>query len=181
MCTKLTDLTEWGLRQKTLIFLSSVLIWILKNCLIRKIFKKQDNPLGNYMYFSFSFHHQMLLRAWSLQMGKWSPLDVTSGGTSPGLMSGGGWKLGLQIWCPERGCPTMWPIPWCIWCYLPASIGQTDICENSTFHKLCLPAVIISVVILTDTSILLTSNRFALSVTHGCVVLSLPPETLSIL
>ena len=93
----------------------------------------------------------------------------------------GGWKVGLQIWCPERGCPTMWPIPWCIWCYLPASIGQTDICENSTFHKLCLPAVIISVVILTDTSILLTSNRFALSVTHGCVVLSLPPETLSIL
>ena len=53
-----------------------------------------------------------------------SPPDVTSRWVGP------------QVWCPG-GTPTMWPIPWCMWCYLPPP-QQTDACENITFSQLCL-------------------------------------------
>ena len=63
------------------------------------------------------------------------------------------WSLagGSQVWCPWGvgyptwpfwGYPTMWPIPWCIWCYHPSpSCGQTDVCENITFPQLRVWAV----------------------------------------
>ena len=46
-------------------------------------------------------------------------------------------------WSPDlmpRSYPTIWPIPWCIWCYLSPR-GQTDACENITFPQLHLRAV----------------------------------------
>ena len=52
--------------------------------------------------------------------GSGLPPDVSSGG-SPGLMSSGGVPhLSLSGWVP-----TMWPIPWCIWRYLPTT-PRTD-------------------------------------------------------
>ena len=36
----------------------------------------------------------------------------------------------------------MWPIPWCIWCYLPPPSLWTDACKNITFPKLRLRVVI---------------------------------------
>ena len=59
-----------------------------------------------------------------------SPPDVTSRERSPGLMSGGGRRREYpnlpfpgevpksDVQCP-RGYPTMWPIPWYIWCSPP--------------------------------------------------------------
>ena len=44
---------------------------------------------------------------------QWSPPDVTWEGRSLGLMWG--------------GHPTMWPITWCIWCYLPPLPVTRDI------------------------------------------------------
>ena len=39
-----------------------------------------------------------------------------------------------------RGYPTMWRIPWCIWCYL-SPCEQTDACQNTTFPQRYLRAV----------------------------------------
>ena len=79
-------------------------------------------PLGNHTCTSFSGYHQTSLQGWgspseqvwtSLQ---WSLPDVTSRG-SPGLMSRGG--EGVPYLTFPGGYPTMGPISWCIWCYLP--------------------------------------------------------------
>ena len=40
----------------------------------------------------------------------------------------------------QGGYPTMWRIPWCIWCYL-SPCEQTDACENTTFPQRYLRAL----------------------------------------
>ena len=91
------------------------------------------------MSFSFSGHHQMLLEGVTLPEQvwtglQWSPPDVIRG--SPGLMSGEGYRT----WPGGRsGYPTVWPIPWCIWCY--PSLWTVDAYENITFPQLSLQAV----------------------------------------
>ena len=76
---------------------------------------------------------------------RWSPPDVTSrGAKSWGLMTrGGGQGVSPQVWCPGwRGYPTMWPISWCIWCYLnPSLVNRHTPMHNITFPQLRLWAV----------------------------------------
>ena len=76
---------------------------------------------------------------------RWSPPDVTSGGAkSWGLMSRGGEQgVSRRVWCPGwRGCPAMWPIPWCIWCYLtPSLVNRHTPVHNITFSQIRLWAV----------------------------------------
>ena len=58
-------------------------------------------------------------------MIRWPPLDVSTSwrrGYVPSLMSGEG----------QGEYPTMWPIPWWVWYYLPPPLpcGQTKTCET---------------------------------------------------
>ena len=72
-----------------------------------------------------------------------------SGGRSLGLCleKGGGGK-GFSPPMSRRVYPTIWLIPWCVWCYLssPTPNGQKDSCENITFPQLRLQAVKIHLV-----------------------------------
>ena len=67
---------------------------------------------------------------------QWRRPDVIGRG---GYVQGGGYVRGEGWVCPEvGGTPTMLPIPWCMWCYLPLPCPQTDACENITFgNKIC--------------------------------------------
>ena len=53
--------------------------------------------------------------------------------------------VGPQVWC--LGELSTLPIPWCMWCTYPSPLPPwtewlTDTCENMTFPKPCLRAVI---------------------------------------
>ena len=102
---------------------------------------------------SFSGHHQMS-RGWGCrlgpQMNKFEQVFgdhhqmSLAGAKSWGLMSrGGGQGVSPRVWCPGwRGCPAMWPIPWCIWCYLtPSLVNRHTPVHNITFSQLRLWAV----------------------------------------
>ena len=58
-----------------------------------------------------SYDHQMSLIVWCGGPHVWCRFPV--------WYSVGRTRVGPQVWGPGRGHPTMWPIPWCIWCYLP--------------------------------------------------------------
>ena len=69
-------------------------------------------------------------RTWTVL--QWLPPDVIRKGGTPGLMSGGYPTWPIQgvpyLICPKGGYPTMWPIPWCIWCCLLPPSLWTDTC-----------------------------------------------------
>ena len=63
---------------------------------------------------------------------QWSPLDIINGGDlSKSDIQG------VPYLTFPGGYPTIWPIPWCIWCYLlPLRREKTHTCENITLPQL---------------------------------------------
>ena len=58
---------------------------------------------------------ELVSSGYQMSLAGWSPGLMYEGMGSQDLISGGG---GLSYLTFPGGVPTMWTIPWCIWCYL---------------------------------------------------------------